>query len=119
MTWSPRFSKPGQTRAPAPVPAPAPAAAPGSSISHRCGQDRCAPPCWERPAPRRVAKEAKPKKRTLTREKSQTNGKEQGRGRGDGGTGSILFLKKQMNGILYSFGLPGEDEVARMGSGDE
>ena len=41
------------------------------------------------------------------------------RGRVYVGTGSILFLKKQKNGVLYSFGLPGEDEVARMGSGDE
>ncbi len=30
------------------------------------------------------------------------------------GTGSILFLKKQMTGTLYSFGLPGDDEIARM-----
>ena len=41
------------------------------------------------------------------------------RGRVYVGTGSILFLKKQMNGILYSFGLPGEDEVDRLGAGDE
>ena len=41
------------------------------------------------------------------------------RGRVYVGTGSILFLKKQMNGILYSFGLPGEDEVDRLGSGEE
>ena len=41
------------------------------------------------------------------------------RGRIYVGTGSILFLKKQMNGILYSFGLPGEDEVGRLGGGDE
>ena len=41
------------------------------------------------------------------------------RGRVYVGTGSILFLKKQMNGVLYSFGLPGEDEVDRLGAGDE
>ena len=41
------------------------------------------------------------------------------RGRIYVGTGSILFLKKQMTGTLYSFGLPGEDEIARMGVGNE
>jgi len=35
------------------------------------------------------------------------------------GTGSILFLKKEPTGTLYSFGLPGEDEIARMGTGNE
>ena len=41
------------------------------------------------------------------------------RGRIFVGTGSILFLKQQTNGILYSFGLPGEDEIGKMGSGNE
>ena len=41
------------------------------------------------------------------------------RGRIYVGTGSILFLKKQVTGTLYSFGLPGEDEIARMGAGNE
>lgn len=41
------------------------------------------------------------------------------RGRIYVGTGSILFLKRATNGTLYSFGLPGEDEVDRMGQGDE
>ena len=41
------------------------------------------------------------------------------RGRVYVGTGSILFLKKQKNGVLYSFGLPGDDEVDRLGGGDE
>ncbi len=41
------------------------------------------------------------------------------RGRIYVGTGSILFLKKQVTGTLYSFGLPGEDEVARLGAGSE
>jgi hypothetical protein len=35
------------------------------------------------------------------------------------GTGSILFLKKELTGTLYSFGLPGDDEIARMGAGSE
>lgn len=41
------------------------------------------------------------------------------RGRIFVGTGSILFLKKQSTGTLFSFGLPGEDEIAAMGSGDD
>ncbi len=41
------------------------------------------------------------------------------RGRIYVGTGSILFLKQEMTGRLYSFGLPGEDEIARMGAGSE
>lgn len=41
------------------------------------------------------------------------------RGRVYVGTGSILFLKQQATGILYSFGLPGDDEIARMGAGNE
>jgi len=41
------------------------------------------------------------------------------RGRIYVGTGSILFLKKEMTGTLYSFGLPGNDEIARMGGGTE
>ena len=36
------------------------------------------------------------------------------RGRVFVGTGSILFLKQQNTGTLYSFGLPGEDELDRM-----
>lgn len=35
------------------------------------------------------------------------------------GTGSVLFLKKQETGSLICFGLPGEDEVDRMGNGNE
>ena len=35
------------------------------------------------------------------------------------GTGSIMFLKQQQTGSLISFGLPGEDEVDRMGAGNE
>lgn len=41
------------------------------------------------------------------------------RGRIYVGTGSILFLKKEVNGTLYSFGLPGEDVITRMGAGSE
>ena len=41
------------------------------------------------------------------------------RGRIYVGTGSILFLKKQDTGILYSFGLPGKDEIDQMGAGTE
>ena len=41
------------------------------------------------------------------------------RGRIYVGTGSILFLKKEITGTLYSFGLPGEDEIARMDKGNE
>ena len=41
------------------------------------------------------------------------------RGRIYVGTGSILFLKKQLKGTLYSFGLPEPDEVDRMGAGSE
>ncbi len=41
------------------------------------------------------------------------------RGRVYIGTGSILFLKKKTTGTLYCFGLPGDDEIARMGSGSE
>ena len=41
------------------------------------------------------------------------------RGRVYVGTGSILFLKQQTTGVLYSFGLPQEDEVDRMGQGNE
>lgn len=41
------------------------------------------------------------------------------RGRVYVGTGSVLFLAKQETGSLISFGLPGEDEIDRMGSGDE
>ena len=41
------------------------------------------------------------------------------RGRIYVGTGSILFLKKEITGTLYSFGLPGDDEIARMGTGTE
>ena len=41
------------------------------------------------------------------------------RGRIYVGTGSILFLKKQDTGHLMCFGLPGEDEIDRMGSGNE
>jgi polyvinyl alcohol dehydrogenase (cytochrome) len=43
------------------------------------------------------------------------------------GTGNTLFVPmdfeayfpKKLTGVLYSFGLPGEDEVSRMGSGNE
>jgi dienelactone hydrolase len=50
------------------------------------------------------------------------------RGRVFVGTGNILFavgdpkeayFPKRTTGTLYSFGLPGEDEVSRLGSGDE
>ena len=41
------------------------------------------------------------------------------RGRIYVGTGSILFLKKEIKGKLLSFGLPGDDEIARMGKGSE
>ena len=41
------------------------------------------------------------------------------RGRIFVGTGSVLFFKKQLTGALLSFGLPGEDELDRMGRGDE
>ena len=41
------------------------------------------------------------------------------RGRVYIGTGSILFLKRDVRGHVYSFGLPGEDEVDAMGSGNE
>ena len=41
------------------------------------------------------------------------------RGRIYVGTGSILFLKKETTGMLFSFGLPGDDEIARMGTGTE
>ncbi len=41
------------------------------------------------------------------------------RGRIYVGTGSVLFLKQQKTGTLYSFGLPGDDEVDRMGAGIE
>ncbi len=41
------------------------------------------------------------------------------RGRVYVGTGSVLFYGKQDKGTLRSFGLPGEDEVGRMGRGDE
>lgn len=41
------------------------------------------------------------------------------RGRVYVGTGSVLFYGKRDQGTLHSFGLPGEDEVARMGKGDE
>jgi polyvinyl alcohol dehydrogenase (cytochrome) len=41
------------------------------------------------------------------------------RGRVYVGSGSILFLKKQLKGTLYSFGLPGKDEIDAMGTGDE
>jgi len=41
------------------------------------------------------------------------------RGRIYVGTGSILFLKQQLKGSLISYGLPGEDEIERMGAGTE
>ncbi|MFY9253274.1 MAG: ankyrin repeat domain-containing protein [Fuerstiella sp.] len=41
------------------------------------------------------------------------------RGRIYVGTGSVMFLKQQRTGALISFGLPGEDEVDRMGAGNE
>jgi outer membrane protein assembly factor BamB len=49
------------------------------------------------------------------------------RGRVYTGTGNTLFIPmdfeayfpKKFTGVLYSFGLPGEDEVSRMGSGRE
>ena len=41
------------------------------------------------------------------------------RGRIYVGTGSILFLAKSNYGTLYSFGLDGEDEVDRLGIGNE
>ena len=41
------------------------------------------------------------------------------RGRIYVGTGSILFLKKQLKGALISYGLPGEDEIDRLGAGAE
>ena len=41
------------------------------------------------------------------------------RGRIYVGTGSILFLKQQLKGSLISYGLPGEDEIDRMGAGTE
>ncbi len=50
------------------------------------------------------------------------------RGRVYVGTGNVLFdptnpaeayFPKRLTGTLYSFGLPGQDEVGRMGSGDE
>lgn len=41
------------------------------------------------------------------------------RGRIYVGTGSVLFLKQQRTGALISFGLPGADEIDRMGSGNE
>lgn len=41
------------------------------------------------------------------------------RGRVYVGTGSVLFYGKKDRGTLRSFGLPGDDEVARMGRGDE
>jgi len=41
------------------------------------------------------------------------------RGRVYVGTGSILFLGRKYTGTLRSFGLPGEDEVSRLGAGDE
>lgn len=41
------------------------------------------------------------------------------RGRVYVGTGSILFLGRKYTGTLYSFGLPGEDEVSRLGAGTE
>ena len=41
------------------------------------------------------------------------------RGRVYVGTGSILFLGTELKGTLYSFGLPGDDEISQMGSGNE
>ena len=49
------------------------------------------------------------------------------RGRVYVGTGNTLFspadfeayFPKKFTGVLYCFGLPGEDEVARMRGGDE
>ena len=50
------------------------------------------------------------------------------RGRVYVGTGNILFspfdtkegyFPKRLTGTLYSFGLPGKDEVERLGAGDE
>ena len=41
------------------------------------------------------------------------------RGRIYCGSGSILFLGSQLHGAVYSFGLPGEDEVDRLGAGAE
>jgi hypothetical protein len=49
------------------------------------------------------------------------------RGRVYVGTGNTLFVPldfeayfpKKSTGVLYSFGLPGEDEVARLGAGKE
>ncbi len=41
------------------------------------------------------------------------------RGRIYVGTGSTLFLKQKFTGTLYSFGLPGEDEITRLGQGTE
>ena len=35
------------------------------------------------------------------------------------GSGSILFFERQEEGVLWSFGLPGEDEIDAMGAGDE
>ena len=35
------------------------------------------------------------------------------------GTGSILFLAKKNTGTLFSFGLPGDDEISKMGEGSE
>lgn len=41
------------------------------------------------------------------------------RGRIYAGSGSILFLGKSDQGVLYSFGLPEEDEIDRLGAGNE
>ncbi len=41
------------------------------------------------------------------------------RGRVYVGTGSVLFYGKKDRGAILSFGLPGPDDVARMGKGDE
>ena len=41
------------------------------------------------------------------------------RGRIYVGSGSILFFKKQYEGMLYSYGLPGQDAVDKLGEGNE
>ena len=41
------------------------------------------------------------------------------RGRVYVGSGSVLFFEIQEEGVLWSFGLPGEDEITAMGAGNE
>jgi len=41
------------------------------------------------------------------------------RGRVYVGSGSVLFFEQQKDGVLWSFGLPGNDEIDAMGAGDE